>query len=279
MMAEEEKIIAPEVEEEKPVLEVEKDVITQLPDIEVAPTPAELKPNFDVATWTPKTELGRKVKSGEITNMVQALRTGERIMEAQIVDILLPNIESDMLWIGQSRGKFGGGQRRLFKQTQKKTPEGNKPSFGTLAVVGNRDGIVGLGYGKSKDTVPAREKALRNAKLNVFMIRRGSGSWESNTKEPHSIPFQVEGKCGSVRIKLMPAPKGKGLVIESNCARVLELAGVKDIWSKASGQTRRTRNLVFALEDALRKLAVYKHTPSAVDATGMIEGPVAEARK
>jgi small subunit ribosomal protein S5 len=246
MMAEEEKIIAPEVEEEKPVLEVEKDVITQLPDIEVAPTPAELKPNFDVATWTPKTELGRKVKSGEITNMVQALRTGERIMEAQIVDILLPNIESDMLWIGQSRGKFGGGQRRLFKQTQKKTPEGNKPSFGTLAVVGNRDGIVGLGYGKSKDTVPAREKALRNAKLNVFMIRRGSGSWESNTKD---------------------------------CARVLELAGVKDIWSKASGQTRRTRNLVFALEDALRKLAVYKHTPSAVDATGMIEGPVAEARK
>jgi small subunit ribosomal protein S5 len=271
--------IAPAEDVEKPVLDVEKDVITQIPDIEVAPTPAELKPNFDVAAWTPKTRLGQRVKSGEITTIVQALRSGERIMEAQIVDILMPNVESDMLWIGQSRGKFGGGQRRLFKQTQKKTPEGNKPSFGTLAVIGNRDGVVGIGYGKSKDTVPARVKALRNAKLNVFMIRRGSGSWESNTTEPHSIPFTVEGKCGSIRIKLMPAPKGNGLVIEPNCATVLALAGVKDIWSKASGQTRRTRNLVFALIDALKKLAVYKTTPKGVEATGMIEGPVAEARR
>lgn len=269
---------APEVEE-KVVLEVDKDTLTALPDIEAAPTPAELKPNFDVAAWTPKTALGRLVKNGEIKNVVDALSTGEIIMESEIIDILLPGIESDMLWIGQSRGKFGGGQRRLFKQTQKKTPEGNKPSFGTLAVVGNRDGIVGLGYGKSKDTVPAREKALRNAKLNVFMIRRGSGSWESDSKEPHSIPFEVEGKCGSVRIKLMPAPKGKGLVIEKNCARVLQLAGIKDIWSQASGQTRRTRNLVMALEDALRKLAVHKVTPRAVEVTGMIEGPIAEARR
>ncbi len=270
----EEEITTPIDVEEKPVLEVVKDTLTALPDIEAAPTPAELKPNFDVAAWTPKTELGRKVKSGEITTIVQALRTGERIMEAQITDILLPNMESDMLWIGQSRGKFGGGARRLFKQTQKKTPEGNKPSFGTLAVIGNRDGIVGLGYGKSKDTVPSREKALRNAKLNVFMIRRGSGSWESNTTEPHSIPFTIEGKCGSVRIKLMPAPKGKGLVIEPNCAKVLELAGIKDVWSKASGQTRRTRNLVMALEDALRKLAVFKVSQKSRDATGVIEGPI-----
>jgi small subunit ribosomal protein S5 len=263
-------IIKPEVE--KPALEVQKDIITDIKEPEE--TLPEAKPSFDVAAWTPKTELGRKVKTGQITNILQVLKSGDRIMEAEIVDILLPGMESDTLWIGQSRGKFGGGQRRLFKQTQKKTPEGNKPSFGTMAVVGNRDGIIGLGYGKSKDTLPAREKAIRNAKLNLFMIRRGSGSWESNSKEPHSIPFTVEGKCGSVRVTLMPAPKGKGLCIEPNCAKVLELAGVKDVWSKASGQTRRTRNLVMALVDALQKLSAFKATRQAREETGMIEGPI-----
>jgi small subunit ribosomal protein S5 len=263
-------ITTPEVE--KPVLEVQKDVLTDIKDVEE--TMPAAKPNFDVAAWTPKTDLGRKVKNGQITSMLQVLKSGERIMEAEIVDILMPSLENDVLWIGQSRGKFGGGQRRLFKQTQKKTPEGNKPSFGTLAVVGNRDGIIGLGYGKSKDTLPAREKAIRNAKLNLFMIRRGSGSWESISKEAHSIPFEVEGKCGSVRIKLMPAPKGKGLCIEPNSAKVLELAGVKDVWSKASGQTRRTRNLIMALVDALQQLSAFKVNRHAKSETGMIEGPV-----
>ncbi len=267
-------IITTTPEVEKPTLEVQKDTLTDIKDVEETPLSASAKPSFDVAAWTPKTELGRKVKSGQITSLLQVLRSGERIMEAEIVDILMPGMENDTLWIGQSRGKFGGGQRRLFKQTQKKTPEGNKPSFGTLAVIGNRDGIIGLGYGKSKDTLPAREKALRNAKLNLFMIRRGSGSWESNSKDPHSIPFEVEGRCGSVRIKLMPAPKGKGLCIEPNCAKVLELAGVKDVWSKASGQTRRTRNLIMALTDALQKLSAFKATRQAKAETGMIEGPV-----
>ena len=61
--------------------------------------------------------------------------------------------------IGQARGKFGGGQRRIFKQTQKKTREGNKPHFTTTAVTGNKDGYIGMGAGKAKETVPARELA------------------------------------------------------------------------------------------------------------------------
>ena len=81
----------------------------------------------------------------------------------EIVDILLPNLETDLLLIGQSKGKFGGGQRRVFRQTQKKTREGNKPKFSTIAIAGNKDGYVGIGYGKSKETVPAREKAFRSA--------------------------------------------------------------------------------------------------------------------
>ena len=68
-----------------------------------------------------------------------------------------------------------------------------------------------------------------------------------------SIPFAVTGKCGSTEITLLPAPKGKGLVIEKECAKILELAGIKDIWSRTRGQTKTKLNLIHALIDALKK--------------------------
>jgi len=205
-------------------------------------------------SWNPKTTLGKRVKSGEITDIDEILDNGMKILEPEIVDALLPNMESELLMIGQAKGKFGGGQRRVFKQTQKKTPEGNKPHFATIAVIGNGDGYVGIGYGKAKETVPAREKALRNAKLSIMKIRRGCGSWECGCGGSHSTPFEVEGRCGSARIKLIPAPKGKGLCIAGECQKILKLAGVKDIWSKTQGQTKNKINLVSACEDALRQL-------------------------
>lgn len=204
--------------------------------------------------WNPRTALGRKVKDGEITDIKEVLAADVPVLEFEIIDTLLPGMEHDLLMIGQSRGKFGGGARRVFRQTQKKTREGNKPHFGTYCVIGNKNGIVGVGYGKAKETVPAREKALRRAKLSVFAIARGSGSWESTTSEPHTIPFAVEGRCGSVRIKLIPAPKGKGLVCEKEVAKILRFAGIKDIWSISFGQRRNKVNLIKATEDALRKL-------------------------
>src|SRR3989344_5672475 len=182
--------------------------------------------------WTPKTALGRLVKESKITDIQDIFDRGEVILEAEIVDVLLPNLEEDLLLIGQAKGKFGGGQRRIFRQTQKKTREGNRIQFMTCAVVGNRDGYVGVGTGKSKETVPARDKAKRKARLNLIKIRRGAGSWESDSREPTSIPFAVTGKCGSVRLTLVPAPRGTGLCIEKECAKVLALAGIKDIWSK-----------------------------------------------
>ena len=211
------------------------------------------KATLDIDSWTPKTDVGKKVKSGEITDIKYIMDNNLKIMEQEIVDILLPDLEVDLLMIGQSKGKFGGGQRRVFKQTQKKTQEGNKPRFATYAVVGNRNGYVGVGYGKSKETVPAREKAIRNAKLNVIRIMRGGGSWECGCSDPHSIPFTVEGNSGSVTIKLMPAPKGKGLIAEKECQKILELAGFKDVWSKSKGQTGTKMNLIKACMHALRK--------------------------
>lgn len=230
----------------------------------------------NLTQWTPRTILGAKVKNGEITDINTIFDSGNTIREAAIVDALLPALETDMLMIGQSRGKFGGGQRRAFKQTQRKTSEGNKPSFATMAVVGNHNGFVGIGYGKSKETVPAREKAVRNAKLNLFKIARGCGSWECGCRTPHSIPFTVTGKKGSVHITLMPAPKGKGLVVEPEMSKILKLAGIKDIWSKTLGQTGTKLNLAFATEEALRNLMKVKVNSDIIEKTNMTEGMITQ---
>jgi small subunit ribosomal protein S5 len=261
--------IIPHVEEVK--LEVEKDVITEIPEEEAIEVPRE---GVDVAAWQPKTSIGQKVKSGEINDIDQILDKGHKILEATITDVLLPGMQNDLLMIGQAKGKFGGGQRRVFKQTQKKTPEGNKPSFSCVAIVGNNNGYVGVGYGKSKDTVPSREKALRKAKLNVFKIARGCGSWQCGCKTPHSIPFAVEGKCGSIRIRLMPAPKGKGLCMEQETAKILRFAGIKDVWSKTDGNLRSTTNLIGAVVDALKNLNTTKIKAGHAERVAKVSGKV-----
>lgn len=226
-----------------------------------------------VEDWTPKTSLGRLVKTKQLTSIDKILDEGRTILEAEIVDALIPELETELLLIGQAKGKFGGGQRRIFKNTQKKTREGNKPKFAVMAVVGDRNGHIGIGVGSSKETVPAREKAIRQAKINLFKIRRGSGSWESaSVAEPHTIPFAVEGKCGSVIVRLMPAPKGKGLTVEKECAKVLELAGVKDVWSKSYGQTKNKMNMITALEKALKQLSTVKVQEAYVKPLSITEG-------
>ena len=229
--------------------------------------------------WKPVTAVGRMVKEGKITDIEDIFDRNFKIKEAEIVNVLVPNLEEDLLLIGQAKGKFGGGQRRIFRQTQKKTREGNRIQFMTCAVVGNRNGYVGIGTGKSKETVPARDKAKRKARLNLMRIRRGAGSWASDSMEPTSIPFAVTGKCGSVRLTLMPAPRGTGLCVEKECAKVLSLAGVKDIWSKTEGQTGTKLNLIEALVDALKKLSETKVRHDDIVKVGLVEGKLKDEVK
>lgn len=203
-----------------------------------------------LSEWKPKTELGRKVKNGEIKSLEEIHQ--KKILEEQIVDSLL-NLESDLLSVGQSKGKFGGGKRRSWKQTQRKTMEGNVPSFSCAVVVGDKESHVGLGFGKAKETLPAREKALRKAKLNVHKINLGCGSFDCLCNGKHTVPFVVEGKCGSSVVRLYPAPQGTGLVIGDECKKILKLAGIKDVYSKTFGQTRTTINLAVACINALKQ--------------------------
>lgn len=256
------------------ILEEEKGDISVAVDIgeEVKVT----KSHFDKEAWKPKTSLGKKVKNGEITDIADILNQRLKIMEQEIVDILMPNLTTDLLFVGQSKGKFGGGQRRVFRQTQKKTQEGNKPKFGTFALVGNQDGYLGMGYGKSKETVPAREKAIRNAKQNVIKIIRGCGSWRCGCKNPHSVPFVVEGKCGSVIVRLIPAPRGTGLSIEKECSKILKVAGIKDVWSQTFGKSGTKANLIYACFEALKKLSEIKFKKEDEENLGIVEGRIVQ---
>ena len=206
-----------------------------------------------IEEWKPKTKLGKLVKEGKIKDIDEVLKY--KILEPEVLDYLL-KLRSDLLLIGQAKGKFGGGKRRAWRQTQKKTAEGNTPTFACMVVVGNKDGYVGLGYGKAKETLPARTKALRDAKLNIIKVERGCGSFDCICNEKHSIPFKTEGKCGSSRIILWPAPQGTGIVTGREVKKILKLAGIKDVYSKTFGQTRTTINLAKACIEALKRISL-----------------------
>lgn len=211
----------------------------------------------EIAKWQPKTSLGRAVKEGKIKDIDEIFDKHQLILEHQIIDILLP-LQSELINIGQAKGKFGGGKRRPWRQTQKKTAEGNTPSFACMIVVGDCNGHIGIGMGKARETLPARGKAIKNAKLNLIRVKRGCGSFNCVCNEEHSIPVTVNGKEGSARITLMPAPKGTGLAIEDECKKVLRLAGIKDIYSRTAGQTRTKFNLIKACFKALQKTDQFK---------------------
>jgi small subunit ribosomal protein S5 len=212
----------------------------------------DLEREDKLAKWKPKTKLGREVKEKKITNIDEILNSNRKILEPEIVDSLIKS-SSDLFLIGQSKGKFGGGKRRAWRQTQRKTKEGNVPTFSTMAVIGDENGHIGIGTGRASETLPARDKAIRKAKLNLIKVKRGCASFDCACSELHTVPFEVSGKSGSVRVKLIPAPQGTGLVVANELKKLLRFVGIKDVYSRSEGSQRTTFNLIKAGFDALKK--------------------------
>jgi small subunit ribosomal protein S5 len=131
---------------------------------------------------------------------------------------------------------------------------GRRFKLTSVTVVGNEEGIVGMGKASSKEHRVAIEKATLQAKLNIIRARRGCGSWECGCGGNHSIPFKTEAKYGSVSVKLLPAPKGVGIVADRTSKAILKLAGIKDVWVQMSGNSGARTNLAFALFSALKNL-------------------------
>ncbi|WP_297536049.1 30S ribosomal protein S5 [Thermococcus sp.] len=211
--------------------------------------------------WEPKTKLGRLVKEGQITDIHEIFRKGYQIKEPEIVDVLLPEVN------------LRENQEVLdIALTVRMTDSGRRIRFRVLAAVGNRDGYVGLGLGHGREVGIAIRKAISYAKMNLIEIKRGCGSWECRCRRPHSIPFAVEGKEGSVRVKLMPGPRGLGLVIGDVGKKILTLAGVQDVWSQTLGETRTTVNFAKAVFNALYNTNRVAIQPGMVEKYGIVVG-------
>ncbi|MEM4717875.1 MAG: 30S ribosomal protein S5 [Desulfurococcaceae archaeon] len=186
--------------------------------------------------WTPRTKTGKLVLEGKITSLSEIFEKNLPLLEPEIVDYLLPGLKY---------------VRIDAKIVQKMTDAGRRTKFQVIVVVGDENGFIGIGIGKAKQYTDALSKAIRDAKLNISPIRRGCGSWECRCGEPHSVPFTVKGKSGSVEVMLKPAPRGTGLVVGDTAKIILRLAGIRDAWSQSFGETRTTLNFAKAIVSAL----------------------------
>jgi small subunit ribosomal protein S5 len=204
--------------------------------------------------WIPKTELGRKVLRGRHKTIEDVLKSGELILESEIVDYLVPGIKNEVIYIGGSPGKGGGIRRTATKRTVRMHKSGRRFKLTSVIVAGNEDSVVGLGKASSREHKTAIEKAEEQAKLNVIRVRKGCGSWECGCGGEHSIPFRSEARYGSVKVTLLPAPKGVGIVASDSVKKIIKLSGIKDIWVKTDGKTATRTNLAFATFEALRNL-------------------------
>jgi small subunit ribosomal protein S5 len=196
--------------------------------------------------WVPKTELGRKVHSGQITSIADALHAGLPLREAQIIDRLLPGLHDEVLDVNM---------------VQRMTDSGRRFKFAVTVVVGNGDGYVGLGRAKGREVGPTIRRAIDRAKLEIVEVFRGCGSWECGCGRSHTVPFQVKGRSGSVVVTFKPAPRGVGLAVGDVAKPILRFAGITDAWGYTVGHTKTTVNYAQAAFTALVALSDLKLTP------------------
>ena len=120
---------------------------------------------------------------------------------------------------------------------------GRRFSFSALVVVGNEVDTVGVGHGKAKEVPVAIQKAVEDAKKNLFVV----------PKHGTTITHQVIGRAGAGRVLLKPASEGTGVIAGGGVRAVLELAGIRDILSKSLGTTNPV-NLLAATVAGLKDL-------------------------
>lgn len=120
---------------------------------------------------------------------------------------------------------------------------GRRFSFGSLVVVGDRRGNVGIGYGKSNEVPGSVEKGKKIAARAMKKVKLVGGT----------IPHRVIGRFGASQVVMVPASPGTGVIAGTSVRAVLELAGVKDVLTKSLGSTS-PKNLVRATMDGLNKL-------------------------
>jgi small subunit ribosomal protein S2e len=165
----------------------------------------------DKEEWVPCTKLGRLVKEGKIKSVEEIFLFSLPIKEYQVVDYLLgPALRDEVMKI---------------MPVQKQTTAGQRTRFKCYVAVGDGNGHLGLGVKAAKEVATAIRGGIINAKQNLVPIRRGY--WGFNAGQPHTVPCKVSGKSGSVRVRLIPAPRGSGIVASLIPKKLLNMAGIE----------------------------------------------------
>lgn len=153
---------------------------------------------------------------------------------------------------------------------QKQTRAGQRTRFKAFVIVGDSDGHVGLGVKCSKEVATAIRGAIILAKLSVVPVRRGY--WGNKIGTPHTVPCKVTGKCGSVSVRLVPAPRGTGIVAARTPRKVLTMAGIQDVFTQTKGSTKTMGNFVKATFAAVSATYGYL-TPDLWKETKLLKTP------
>jgi small subunit ribosomal protein S2e len=183
------------------------------------------------------TKLGRLVRANKIKSLEEIFMFALPIKEYQIVDHFL--------------GEKCKDEVLKVMPVQKQTTAGQRTRFKAFVAVGDCAGHVGLGTKCASEVANAIRGAIERAKLNIVPVRLGY--WGAVFGKPHTIPTKVTGKCGSVVMRLIPAPRGTGIVAGRVPKKILGFAGVTDVYTSASGSTRTLGNFVKATFMALSK--------------------------
>jgi small subunit ribosomal protein S2e len=168
------------------------------------------------------------VKDGKIKSLEQIYLFSLPIKEHQIVEFFLGSALKDEVM--------------KIMPVQKQTRAGQRTRFKAFVVVGDSNGHVGLGVKCSKEVATAIRGAIIMAKLSVIPVRRGY--WGNKIGKPHTVPCKVTGKCGSVTVRLVPAPRGSGIVAARVPKKVLQFAGIEDVFTSSRGSTKTLGNFV-----------------------------------
>eukprot|EP00727_Mastigamoeba_balamuthi_P005388 m51a1_g14848 putative 40S ribosomal protein S5 (276) ;mRNA; r:168488-169315 len=209
----------------------------------------------DKGEWVPVTKIGRLVKAGKINKLEELYLFSVSIKEYQILDYFLPTLKDEVMKIAPVQKQTSAGQRTRFK---------------SFVVVGDMNGHVGLGSRCAKEVATSIRSSIVAAKLSVIPLRRGY--WGSNIGMPHTVPCKLTGKTGSVRVRLVPAPRGAGIVAASVPKKFLQYAGIEDVYTNTTGSTKTAGNFVMATFDAVKKSYGFL-TPDLWKETALLKAP------